>query len=601
MIAVAGMFPLALAQTAAAEVQAPPAFYFAEGTVRPGFVEYLLLQNPGTKAANVSIAFQGADDNNNPVAVPAKTLVLPPASRHTIQVNDFVAAGGVATPLNISAKVTADRPIVAERALYFASDPSLGSVVDGGNAVIGAQAPARQWSFAEGTVRPGFVEYLTIQNPSSTPATAVLSFQGADDTNNPVVVPDQSVALAPQSRHTVRVNDLLTGAGVATPINISVKVTSDQLIVAERPLYFSSDPGVGTVVDGGHDVLGLPGDPSTCIASDNGRSGPGHFRFAANPCENASASVLHLPIYQGTSHGRTVWYVVTDSSDQADATSRGVNFAPKLANAVGTGGIQTVTVNNGVIDFPATVTFGGQRVLVPGPAGFPPNQAEPPSIGEPGYSPLIQLPNGIVLNASHVANDTGQADKVILLDTTNKTVLYQETEGRYEDKAVHYASFDGSTKVAAALEDVTWAPALDNLPSPGAEGLPGEVTPGEITPSVREELDAFVNGPTGVTNPQRQGLNSAILDGLDPHNILHEVPALANHADVGDAHYSPMWDPHLAEWTQAAIADGSRVELKTPDEIRGRVADGLITGPGGAPFGASGFVVNCPLMSIDIP
>ena len=28
---------------------------------------------------------------------------------------------------------------------------------------------------------------------------------------------------------------------------------------------------------------------------------------------------------------------------------------------------------------------------------------------------------------------------------------------------------------------------------------------------------------------------------------------------------------------------------------------GLVTGPGGAKFGPSGFVVNCPLISIDIP
>ncbi len=29
------------------------------------------------------------------------------------------------------------------------------------------------------------------------------------------------------------------------------------------------------------------------------------------------------------------------------------------------------------------------------------------------------------------------------------------------------------------------------------------------------------------------------------------------------------------------------------------VAQGLVTGPGGATFGASGFVVNCPVVSLD--
>ncbi len=52
-----------------------------------------------------------------------------------------------------------------------------------------------------------------------------------------------------------------------------------------------------------------------------------------------------------------MWYVVTDDSNQPTPSHARVNFAPKLANAVGTPGVQTVSMKNGVIDFPATVDF----------------------------------------------------------------------------------------------------------------------------------------------------------------------------------------------------------------------------------------------------
>jgi hypothetical protein len=335
-------------------------------------------------------------------------------------------------------------------------------------------------------------------------------------------------------------------------------------------------------------------DPSnfSCAGDDNGSPGSGHFRFITSGCENAANTIAQFPLQRGTSRGQTVWYVVTDSANRADARARRVNFAPKLANAVGTPGVQVVSIKNGVVEFPATVDFRPKRVLEAGPKGFPPAKASPPSVGNPGYSPLIKLPNGMVINAPQVANSTGHADKALKLDTARGTVLYQETEGRYEDKHVHYASFESGNPVAATIEDVTYAPALNTVPKAGDVGL---------KTSAREELVAFVNGPTGVSNPGRQGENSAILDNADPRNILKEVPVLPQHASIGDPKYAPAWDVHFAEWTPAAVASGSRVELQSTDAVDLRVSMKDVTGPGGAKFGPSNFTVNCPLISIDVP
>ena len=107
--------------------------------------------------------------------------------------------------------------------------------------------------------------------------------------------------------------------------------------------------------------------------------------------------------------------------------------------------MEKVSVNpDGTIVFPATVNFNPTPgfALTPGPVGFPPATANPPAAGAPGYSPLIQLPDGVVLNAPQVANNTGQANKVTTINFANMTVTYKETDGFQGGKALRYASFD---------------------------------------------------------------------------------------------------------------------------------------------------------------
>ena len=75
-----------------------------------------------------------------------------------------------------------------------------------------------------------------------------------------------------------------------------------------------------------------------------------------------------LPLHEGrTTDGRALWYVVTESSDQADATRSGVNYSNKLLNAVGTAAVQKVHFHDGGLVFEGTVNFGLTHVLVPGP------------------------------------------------------------------------------------------------------------------------------------------------------------------------------------------------------------------------------------------
>jgi hypothetical protein len=314
------------------------------------------------------------------------------------------------------------------------------------------------------------------------------------------------------------------------------------------------------------------------LAAPAGASGSDRTVFVSSAVEHPDGTVT-LPLHKGTSHGRDVWYVVLDASRSGAASHYGVNRSNKLENARGTTAAQRVTVSSGVVDFPASVDFTPTRVVAPGPTGFPPAVASPGAVGEAGYSPLIELPDGTVLDAPQIANGSGMADKVVSLDPGRTRVTLRETNGFSRNLPVRYLSTDSSDPGAAALEDVTFAPALNAAPFAGGDG----------TDSARASLAAFVNGQTGATNPNRQGLNSALLDGLDPLNDLAWNPS--------QGRYSPLWDVFPAQWTAPAAAAHRNVRQTAFADVADLAEKGLVTGPGGAAFGPAGFIVVCPIIS----
>jgi hypothetical protein len=324
---------------------------------------------------------------------------------------------------------------------------------------------------------------------------------------------------------------------------------------------------------------------------------PGHVVFMPAAQENADLSAVTLPAYRGSSHGKSVWFVVTDSSSKVWADRLGANFAPKLVNAASAAMPVSFTLTG--IDFPATVDFSPKSFVEKGDYGqcgavpflpFGKKCFAPGAVGESGYTPLILLPDGTVLNAPQVANGTGRGDKVLKLEADRDelvgSVTYGETTGLYEGHTIHYMSFDASIPPAAALEGATLAPHLIDTKS----DLAAENT--DPANTSRSGLFAFTNGQTGKNNPERQGLNSAILDMTTPLNVLQFIPDDPH----GVANYSPLWDMHLATW-DSGVTPTRQNDFET---IRGLSAPvGPLTQPNGAPLGPSGFVVNCPIVSTD--
>jgi len=324
--------------------------------------------------------------------------------------------------------------------------------------------------------------------------------------------------------------------------------------------------------------LTSPGDAAALARGAQTLSGGGSRVFMSSAHENGDGTVT-LPLHRGTSQGRVVWYILLDASSGDAADKFGINRSQKLGNLRGSGAVQHVTMVSGGIDFPASVDFTPVHSVTPGPTGFPPAAFSVGAIGEQGYSPYVQLPDGTILNAPIIADETGRADKVLQLNTDQGWVIYQETEGRSHGNTVFYVSTDASLDVAAALENVTLAPMLNNAPKVGEDG----------TDQARTSLAAFVNGQTGADNPNRQGLNSALLDGLSPLNVLRWTP--------NQGRYSPVWDVHLAAWTAKTIAAGQNQRQSDWGTLTGLADHGLITAPGGGKFAASGFIVNCPIVS----
>lgn len=310
---------------------------------------------------------------------------------------------------------------------------------------------------------------------------------------------------------------------------------------------------------------------------------------------DVAAGTVKLPLFKGTHGGVDVFYIITESSDEDDAEDRGVNESPKLANAIGFGkAVQLVTASSGVVAFDGTVDFSPVRSVTPNPdTGFPPLAASPGSIGDDDYSPLIEIDgSGIVLNAPqlvHGSDLTELHDSVVSIDFGAMTVTLGLVPGFYHGHEILYISTDVSNPVVAALEASTFALNMNDAPGLGSN---------DEDTSARSGIIPVVNGQRGVDNPERQGLQSALLGEGAPLNITQEHP--------GTDGYTPLWDVHPAVWTQMAIDDGERVLLDHHKDVEDAVEDGLIVSGGAGPrnpdFGglrAAGFIVNCPIMAVD--
>ena len=316
---------------------------------------------------------------------------------------------------------------------------------------------------------------------------------------------------------------------------------------------------------------------------------------------DAIAGTITIPLYLGhMATGQNVWYILTDVDDSSVAAELGLNFSAKLTFAKSAARTASFDKNNDLVFNAGTVDFSPVRSISPGPAGqeFPPTAYQPGAVGDANYSPFVSIldAGGVIYNAPIVAYNVtadqinfpnGSADyskvhdQVVAIDPINMTVTLNLINGFSFGRPVWYISMDASIPLAAAIEHNTFAPLMANLQLGRDDSFSSPI----------ERIFIATNGPEagGCSNPLRQGLSADLADGYRPNNVLGGIPTIA-------LDYSPAWDAQLYQWTQTAISNGYRGQLREEFQILTFVQDGLITAPGGAPFGSSGFSINCPIV-----
>lgn len=266
----------------AAAPAASTTWYFAEGATLNGLQTFYLLQNPNDAPVDVTLEYlfqpQGREFH---------TVTLAPRSRTTIWANQ---AGPAFAAAQFALVVHAAAPIVAERSMYRSLGASLGSSATN---AVGVTAPATSWWFAEGAVGGFFDMFVLIANPGTAPAIVTTEFrpEGAPAFSRMFTVPAGA-------RYTIWVDQ----EGVPPPVTaVSVALTSDAPIVAERVMWWGALPGNPLGWSDGHAEFGATSrgdrfgiadleldaatgtDSFVLVDADTGGAGTGQIRLTVHP------------------------------------------------------------------------------------------------------------------------------------------------------------------------------------------------------------------------------------------------------------------------------------------------------------------------------
>lgn len=222
--------------TANAVAQPEKQWTFAEGF--QGFFDtYLLIANANAAPVTATLTF--LRENDTPVS---KTVDVAAFQRKTVYAGDFDELKGRAFGIVVDATA----PVIAERAMYFATQP--GRLWAGGHVNTGIVTPSRSWFHAEGATGSYFSTFILLSNPQTTEAKVDVKFLLADGT-----VIERPKTLAPQQR--VTINPAAEGDPRLENAALSTVVQSDVPIVSERSMYWEGDVPRG--LGEGHNSSGV--------------------------------------------------------------------------------------------------------------------------------------------------------------------------------------------------------------------------------------------------------------------------------------------------------------------------------------------------------
>ena len=243
-------------------------WYMAEGSTRGDFDTWVLLQNPQSVQANVTLTFLTGEEQRKTM-----NLVMPPTSRRSLYLNQLMPDSEVST------MVVSDQPIIAERTMYFRDA--------GGNGGLAASQLSKVWYLAEGRVGQGLDSWLLAMNPNPTVANLKVTYMRED--GSPQIA---YYALRPWSRLSVYLNKAVPAG------KLGAMVESDQPIVVERSTYFAGGRG-------GTNTVGTPILSQEWYLPEGSTKPPFTEEIAIlNPAQHAANLALTFMKDDGTSDTR---------------------------------------------------------------------------------------------------------------------------------------------------------------------------------------------------------------------------------------------------------------------------------------------------------
>jgi hypothetical protein len=216
----------------AAGVTAPSEHWFlAEGATSNFFDMYVLIENPSTTTANVTVNYLLTSG-----APFTKQYTVPGNSRFTILVNEEeIPAGSGQKPLagaEISTTVDSDVPIVVERAMWWPHGDWYEA-----HDVAGSTESGTKWAVAEGEQGGAFNAhtYVLIANVGDLDANVSVKVMLENGT---VITSPASLTVPAKSRKTVEIADSPLFSGVnGKRFGVVVESVNGQPIVIERSMY----------------------------------------------------------------------------------------------------------------------------------------------------------------------------------------------------------------------------------------------------------------------------------------------------------------------------------------------------------------------------
>ncbi len=305
-------------------IEAPATiWYLAEGSTGGTFDLFYQLQNPGDTTAAVTVTYL----RPAPLSPVVKTYAVAPKTRRTIWVN---SEGPELSGTDVSAKITSDQPILAERAMYFSTPTQAFAAGEEGAAV---EAPATSWFLAEGATGSFFDLFLLLANAETTDAQVRVSYLLS---SGPPVIKTYTVAA--QSRLTINV-DAEDPRLLDTPVSTIVESTNTVPVIAERAMWWPSPTWYEAHLSAGSTTTGTKWALADGLVTNTAGSQTETYIMIANTSTTTGSADVTLFFADGTTMTKTF---------PLAATSRvNVQVAVDFPDAIGKGGFGTIIQSNG--------------------------------------------------------------------------------------------------------------------------------------------------------------------------------------------------------------------------------------------------------------